>query len=373
MKTLFLMLLSAFMGILSAFGQLNSLHNHYRPGDALIKQQVEYVDPGESGPNQLWNFSKLKTINDEYTLTYSLPPIEGDSLFVFADARYKKQKVADNELIIGTEHNTMYYYHLRGDSLLLTGHENPSVKLKYTSPMALMIFPLNYGQVVNSNYTSKGKYSGTIDIQSQGTTITSADAYGSLILPSGDTLSPVLRTKTVQTIQDIMRPENAKALETCRWYSKGYRYPVFETVRNINLTDSITIFSTAFFYPPQYHLYLDTDPENQALLDELWKETENNTSVQDGKTVTIEDIMICKIYPNPVVSQMNLEYELKQDANVSFDLYSMEGMPVKRIKGAARTKGVYKEVMDCSNLLTKNYILRITANNLIVNEVIIKK
>jgi len=361
------------MGVLSAFGQLNTLHNHYRPGDVLIKQQVEFVDPGNAGENQLWNFSELKTINNEYTLTYSLPSLEGDSLYILGDVRYRKGNVDDNELIIGTEHNTMYYYHLRGDSLLQTGHENPSVKLKYTPPMVLMNFPLNYGQMVSSNYTSKGKYSGTIDIQSQGMTITTADAYGSLILPSGDTLSPVLRTKTVQTIEDIKKPENAKALETFRWYSKGYRYPVFETIRNINIADSTVIFCTAFFYPPQDHLYLDTDPENQALLEELWKETENNTPVQDGKTVTIEDIMTCKIYPNPVVSQMNLEYELKQDANVSFELYSMEGLPVKKIKAASKTKGIYNETMDCTNLLTKNYILRITADGLVVNEVIIKK
>ena len=128
---------------------------------------------------------------------------------------------------------------------------------------------------------------------------TTADAYGKMILPSGDTLSPVLRVKTIQTIFDIpqdgssvtFETDNAgKQLETCRWYSKGYRYPVFETIRNINLKDSTEIFKTAFFFPPQDHLYLDTDPENQALLDELWKEPkDNNLNTDKGqvKTVTL--------------------------------------------------------------------------------------
>jgi hypothetical protein len=210
---------------------------------------------------------------------------------------------------------------------------------------------------------------------------TTADAYGKMILPSGDTLSPVLRVMTVQTIFDIptenteTASNSGKQLETCRWYSKGYRYPVFETVRNINLADNAEIFATAFFFPPQDHLYLDTDPENLALLDELWKETENDNQADDpsAKTVTLEDIMTCKIYPNPVESYLNLEYELKEDAKVSFELYTMTGLPVKKIVPKKKNKGMYYETLDCSSLQPKNYVLKITANNLFVNEIIVKK
>jgi hypothetical protein len=205
-----------------------------------------------------------------------------------------------------------------------------------------------------------------------------------MVLPSGDTLSPVLRVKTIQTILDrsayTQHAENTDntenkgvQLETCRWYSKGYRYPVFETVRSSNLNDNSELFSTAFFFPPQDHLYLDTDPENLALLEELWKETESTQEVSIIKTVSLEDMLVCKIYPNPVESHLNLEYELKQDAKVSFDLYSIEGLPVKRIKTQNRTAGTYYETLDCSSLRPNNYVLRITANSLYVNEIVIKK
>ncbi|MDR2950602.1 MAG: T9SS C-terminal target domain-containing protein [Prevotella sp.] len=341
MKTGALTVLMSVGFVLPVLGQLNTLHNHYRPGDVLIKQQVEFINPGQSGANRLWDLSKLKTVNEEYTLRYDLPPLEGDSIYILGDKRYLKKKVADNELIVGSEHNTMYYYRLTNDSLLQQGHENPSVVLEYTKPMILMSFPLNYGQTTMSSYQSEGLYSGTVNIQTEGTMTTAADAYGKMILPPGDTLSPVLRVKTVQTIFDIPTGDSytmdetnnaGKQLETCRWYSKGYRYPVFETIRNINLSDSTEIFKTAFFFPPQDHLYLDTDPENQALLDELWKDTENDTTTIDNeqsKTVMLEDIMSCKMYPNPVESYLNLEYELKEDAKVSFELYSLDGMPVK--------------------------------------------
>jgi hypothetical protein len=70
---------------------------------------------------------------------------------------------------------------------------------------------------------------------------------------------------------------------------------------------------------------------------------------------------------------MNLEYDLKVDAKVSFELYSIEGLPVKKIKAQQKPAGTYTETIDCSSLRPNNYILRITANNLFVNEIIIKK
>ena len=385
MKAIALTLASVFGCAFSLSAQLNISHNQYRTGDVLVKQQVEYINPGESGTNKLWNFSKLKSVNDEYTLTYSLPPLEGDSVYILGNIRYLKKDVSENELIVGTEHNTMYYYHLANDSILQTGHENSLVVLNYTSPMLLMHFPLNYGQSSSCSYRSKGVYSSTVDIQTQGIMTTTADAYGKMILPSGDTLSPVLRVKTIQTIFDIPNEnsyrtdetENAgKQLETCRWYSNEYRYPVFETIRNINLKDSTEIFKTAFFFPPQDHLYLDTDPENQALLDELWKEPQDNnqnTDKEQVKTVTLDDVMTCRLYPNPVESFLNIEYELKEDAKVSFELYSLEGMPIKKINSKTRPKGTYYETIDCSSLYPKNYALRIIANSVFVNEIIIKK
>ncbi|EGK01682.1 hypothetical protein HMPREF9455_01830, partial [Dysgonomonas gadei ATCC BAA-286] len=47
-----LVLLSLWVA-LPGFSQLNSSHNHLRPGDVLIKQQVEYRDPGNAGKDQL--------------------------------------------------------------------------------------------------------------------------------------------------------------------------------------------------------------------------------------------------------------------------------------------------------------------------------
>ena len=243
-----------------------------------------------------------------------------------------------------------------------------------------MHFPLNYGLTVFSNYKSEGLYSGTVDIHTQGTVITTADAYGKMILPSGDTISPVLRVKMIQTIsaKDAAdtTPHTDKQLETFRWYSKGYRYPIVEVIRSTATADTIAVFSTAFYYPPQEQLYLDADPVNQTLLDELWEKIENNiegVKNRPVKAVIPEDIISCKIYPNPVESTLYLEYELKEDVEVSFDLYSTNGTPIRKIAPKSKVRGIYLETLDCSSLSPQSYALRVTANGVFMNRIIIKK
>lgn len=187
----------------STFGQINEQHNRIRIGDEIVKQQVEFKEPGEAGVNQLWDFSKLKTINDSYSLTYSLPTLQADSLYIMGYDTFAKKDIADDELIVGTEHNTMYYYRLKDNILYLLGHENPSVKLQYTEPVPVMYYPISFNEPEKGMvYTSKGLYSSTIKMSTGGTSGIVADAFGKMILPRGDTISPVLRLKTIKTIGD---------------------------------------------------------------------------------------------------------------------------------------------------------------------------
>lgn len=291
---------------------------------------------------------------------------------------FPKGSVGEEELIVGTEHNTMYYYRLKNRVLQLLGHENPTIKLLYNTPLIPMKFPLNYGEpATHSEYSSDGLYSSRIDLHNEGTYSIVADAFGEMVLPTGDTISPVLRVKTEQVIgDDLYHPTNK--VETYSWYTEGYRYPLFETVRNISMIDDQEIFSTSFFYPPQEHLYIDDDPENLAILEEKWRledeqNADENTPDVQVKTATLDDIMECRMFPNPVELVLNIEYTLKKNANVSFYIYSMEGNIVKMIKNKFQKAGTYYEYINCYSLQRRNYVLRITADDKFTNEVIIKK
>lgn len=71
MKNTLLILLLVCLCIPSVHAQVNKDHQAIRVGDEIFKQQVEYQSPGEAGVNRVWDFSRLKTINDEYHLIYS--------------------------------------------------------------------------------------------------------------------------------------------------------------------------------------------------------------------------------------------------------------------------------------------------------------
>ena len=60
---------------LTITAQIVQRYNRPRSGDEIIKQQVEFKDPGREGENVIWDFGKLKSINNRYSLTYSSPDL----------------------------------------------------------------------------------------------------------------------------------------------------------------------------------------------------------------------------------------------------------------------------------------------------------
>lgn len=226
--------------------KLQKSTNMPRPEDEIFKQQVEYKHPGKSGVDVFWNFGKLNAVDKKYNIRYRTKGITKDS-------------------IVGTEHQTNYYYCSHGDSLLLAGYENQTTVMNYSMPELLLHFPVAYGDSVGSYYYGTGKYCGKLDMTSCGSSKSVADAYGMLILPSGDTLHHVMRVHTVKLISEntrlVSEPDTVTGkgmfwdyfssaaiqrhldtdsvtlmVDTYKWYAAGYRYPIFETVTTGNLS-----------------------------------------------------------------------------------------------------------------------------------------
>ncbi len=361
MKKLVLILLSLYT--LVSYGQIVYPLNGLRAGDEIVKQQVEYKDPGRDGENVIWDFSKLESINDEYTLSYTEPYLINKDTYILGKDTILSKDVSSNELIIGTEHNTMYYYCLKNNKLWLLGHENPTTLLHYDKPLLTNIYPTNYKESMVDTYHSEGLYSSRIPFQTEGQVQIEADAYGMMILPSGDTLNHVLRTKTIQSIQEAGK-EKQTILETYKWYSKGYRYPVFETVRTYEKQDTIESrkFETAFYFPPQDHFYLDHDKENLAVLDSLWNIGQKPEEIPDPTQPSNQLPLTYNFYPNPVVDYLTVEYYLEQVTPVSIMIYSLEGKLVKTINKPKQNSGLLVEKIDCNSLSKGTYILNIQTN-----------
>ena len=353
---------------LSAQHSLQIEHNLPRAGDVIIKQQVEYKDPGRSGENVLWDFGKLKSVNDEYTLSYSEPVAVNDSMYIMGMDTILLKNLADGSLLIGTEHNTMYYYYFTGNRWWVLGHENPATLLQYTKPLIAGAYPMQYGDTSRYDYESKGLYSSTVPFTANGKAQIHADAHGMMILPSGDTLRNVLRTHTVQSIRQVFQTgdtavENHSSVQTCKWYSKGYRYPIFETIQTsvgVDETENVN-FETAFFFPPQEHYYLEDDLDNLALLE---NETDSVANPWEGLTYNF--------YPNPVKNDLNIEVFMPKRGRVRMRLTSRPGMTVWKKDFGEWQQGVQKASVSMPAFPVGEYVLNMWFDGYLVGEKILK-
>ena len=389
MKNLiFLLLTAAVAAGIPTQAQLTRLHNAPRGGDEIIKQQVDYKDPGRSGENVIWDFGQLFTIDTEYNLTYyDILPIN-DSTYLALRDTIPASELLHGDLMAGVEHHTAYWQRLKNDSLFSLGHENPVVLLKHDPPVLSMPFPFSYGQETDSEYRSSGFYSSREPVVAEGNIHLKADAFGKMVLPSGDTLDHVLRIKSLQTIVDADTtksdtiPRLKMFTEYFRWYVKGYRYPVFETTRifDVSETDTVEIFGTAFFFPPLEHLYLEQDSANMAVLDSLWNQlthenqsgTGNNNGNEEDDPPGILNLRY-NYFPNPVKDILYLEYYFEASATVKITLFDMNGLPVRVVSKGKLQKGFYVDTIDCSTLAGGGYVLLFQVGNIVETGVIMKR
>lgn len=229
--------------------QINLRDNSPRIGDELLLEQVEYVAPGGKGENVTWDFSNLKPTGEDYNVTYTAPPSDGTHYFLGYD-RFPISEIPANSLYVYTAWNTMYYFQIKGNYLHALGHENPVTILGYNPRMISNKYPTYYNDYYKYDYKSKGLYSATVELSSQGYMEMTADGYGSIKLPSG-TYNNVLRIKYVQTIDDFENYPYKTEYTIYKWYVKGYRYPVLETHRSIYVSDGSEVFSTGHYLSPE--------------------------------------------------------------------------------------------------------------------------
>ncbi|GHV56591.1 hypothetical protein FACS1894182_03450 [Bacteroidia bacterium] len=355
--------------MLTAQHKLEAALNLPCPRDTFIKQQVSYKDPGRTGANVLWDFSQLEIQNAGYELTYSA---RGDS-------------------IIGTEHRTNYIYGFSNNTLRLLGYENTTTQMQYLQPELQKAFPVVYNDSSLSYFQGKGWYGDRLQVEAMGTIRTHADSYGMMILPNKDTLNHVLRVKTVKRVVEDTKPVVSSLLkrdsvpevltadsinvrlqtsnwvmetETHQWYAKGYRYPVFETIKNRNLKagGNSDYFETAFFYPPGEQSYLENDEANRTLR----SEDDFPTDPWAGLTYNI--------YPNPVkTSPLNVEIYLPKPANIHVQLRNTMGTVVLDADKGHYPIGICSFQFETYTIPIGNYILDIWLDEKLINSVIMKR
>ncbi|MDR1764310.1 MAG: T9SS type A sorting domain-containing protein [Dysgonamonadaceae bacterium] len=336
----------------SAQQTLSFERNLPRSGDKIEKQQVEYKDPGRAGDNVIWNFSNLKSINEKYSLVYSAPePING--LYIMGLDTFPVDSVGKNELLIGNEHSTIYYYRFLLNRLWILGYENSTSILKYSKPLLAEQYPLAVGENYSENYSLEGLYSSVYPVSGKGSVTICSDAYGVIILPSDDTIKDVTRLKSNR---NILKNDEEIYVENYRWFARGYRYPIFETVKIT--TENNETFSSAFFYPPEKHYYLNDDSDNTGI-----------KSIIDSRQGKIA----YNFFPNPVSEILNMEFYFPEKTNVKIQLVSLSGSVILNENRGQYPSGLNRLQLNFPPVSAGNYILIIHLDGSIISEIITKK
>lgn len=366
MKNLLLAISCCPFGIMFAQPALTGVLNSPRPGDRIVKQQIVYLEPGASGNDAVWDFSRQEAVNENYELKYS---------------RY-----GDTDTIVGTEQRTLHYYKLSGDSLLLHGYENPTNLVNYRHPEALLVFPLAYGSSFTGYASSTGLYNNFSRLRVHGKSTVTADACGTLILPEGDTLRHVLRVYTHRrsiarpvkvdkdTLSGVLPADSIEyrlatdsvrwESETWQWYAEGYRYPVVESIRTSNYlyNQPVQVATASFYYPPQEQYYdLASDPLNQQLRD-LKQENGDRQSDQTSHKGDTKDILRYNYYVDDD-NTLYLSYDLREQGEVWIALYDLQGRQLSSLRKETLQAGGYREQLLLTNLPGNEYLLQIICND----------
>ncbi len=323
-------------------------HSHiYRAGDCLIKQQVAYKDPGASGRELTWDFFKLDALNDAYSLSYFIP----DS--------------TDMTRLCGMEHRTRYYYRMCEDTVWIEGYENNTTFVQYAQAVPHLRFPMAYGDTLAGEFRGEGEYSRRFEVKVHGNVCTVVDAEGELRLPDG-VVRGALRTHTAQRYVQTMPDTNHIQLDTYKWYARGVRYPVFESVvaRTVaaRYEDEKVLFETSFYYPPEQQLN-DTDEVQEV-----------DSAMMANPLGAIEQVFTeARYLPNPVVSDLQISYKLTRQAQVWFRLCNAIGVVQRQTSPQMQTDGWQQHTINMGGLMTGAYTLYVHVDDMVVQSVIVKR
>ena len=351
MKTrLFAFLLLLLPVGLSAQTSLTFLNNSLRINDSNTYQEIQFPDPGTSGPNQEWDFSHIQFTDKSQCSSIQFPTMQ------------KVTGIANFNLVLA-DNGYQYFMNSLESGLEEAGYVNNDLKLSlvYIDPVLKMKYPFAYGNQYTDHFEGVALYDGTSKIDIAGDFIVSADAYGTLILPDR-VIKDVLRVKSVkQGQQNNVCGTTDFSIVRYSWYAAGYRYPLLNlnTVETRSNGVPAVITKTANYNIQQPY-------EKKGVLGAV---AQSSPAALPGSEVEVV------ISPNPFKDRLTYSYFLPESMDVSIDLYEMSGKTIGWIfKKQSQASGLHNVELFASKfgLVPGVYFMRFAFDKQIVIKRIVK-
>ena len=353
-KPIILSILAIVSNGLFAQTSLTFKNNGLTIGHSYTSQEIQYLDPGNAGANQTWDFTNVVFAGKSLTSTLLIPPVQKPTGIL-------------NDNILLNDNGYDYFMSSSENKLEELGYINKvqKINLAYSDPVLKMKYPFDYGSAFSDHFIGVAFANDTNRIDFFGDCFVTADAYGTLILPDR-ILENVLRVKSVKKgIQINMCGKVDLNIVKYSWYADGYRYPVFTTnVIGISYYEGATTFTSS--------AYINTQQQNEkAAIVGL-----NLTGKLVGLGIPVENQGIkVSISPNPFKDNLTYSFTLGKAMDVSVELYDMAGKHIAwHLKNQTKPEGLHSGELGplTNNLPTGVYFIRFIFDNQSVIRKVIK-
>lgn len=304
---------------------------------------VDFLDMGESGKNNVWDFSQISQNDSSRKINFDLAnPIDA-----------KKFKLNITHVL--QEDNMRFFQELTNESYSITGFINDDFIIHYEEPLVVMSYPFAYTDKFEGRLVATALNNRNSETEIDGNYSFYADAYGKIMLP-GNVVKDVLRIYKHSTSVQVSRCREVN-IETSKyfWYSAEDRYPIATTIIQEQRFSNGDIKTKKETFINQKYLKVNV-PET----DEIFT----------GKKFEIQ------AFPNPFVDEAELMFDLFDNSNVEIVLCNLVGKEIHTIqnnKDMEKGQYFYKINSDGLALTPGMYFVKILVDNHIASVKIIRK
>ena len=330
---------------------------------------------------EMWDFSDAQLLSHEQNLHF----------FSNRDSTVKA-------FIASFDGKTKYLYDERGDGLYLVAFQNKQVRIKYDEAEIDLRYPLclqdsckgwfsAHGDDVHGDLVHIcGKYKYKIIGKGTLLTIDRDTLPNTLLIHNQRLVSSLFNSKekelqkygvldsipklSYNKVDSLMKSDTALVRnDVYRWYAPGYRYPILrlETISSCNGRNRI-LNSSALYCSVLMQNELSDDSINEEIRRKITKEGKCQKLQQQDRGQNLLKANNYSVIINN--TGVNLSYSLLDDANISYGVYTQDGIFLVNRKLGKQKQGKYNMAIDLGYVNKKNLIFTLFVNGIPYSKVI---
>lgn len=319
-------------GIFSTFAALSQPEINFDAmtpsvGDSFTSTNATFIEPGEGGANQVWDYSQLEAL-DSYTMTFESPEDKpGSNLFPNA-----------THLSISDDGTIFKYWSFAESRINRLGLVIPSedIETVYVNPFLELQFPLSMNASFEDDWIYETNIGDDSRTQQLGSSIATVDGFGTLITPAGN-YTDVLRIKYVIESEMIIFIEGIEIFRG-PWSETSYSF--FKS----GIPNPLASFRTTNFNGR-------TTREADYLSDYILGISDFNNG-----------FAALNVYPNPANDYVEIAFQIETFNKVAATLFSLDGRPVHEWNVQNLVAGKNKLRFDLPNVAEGIYLLQLKSS-----------